>query len=161
MGVAKYGGFARVLLPSGRAFQVTIPEGVRDGAQLRVRGLGRLGTDGGEPGDALVSIEVEPTGEPQRGEDVTATVTVRRLTAELGGSAVVKLPTGRKFEGAIPAGVKDGAQIRFRGLGLPGPEGGQPGDAIVTVKIEPGHEAASGQVDAQPSSGPLDPGELP
>jgi hypothetical protein len=42
-------------------------------------------------------------------------------TAELGGSAAVKLPTGRKFEGAIPAGVKDGVQIRLRGLGLPGP----------------------------------------
>src|ERR1700733_14261857 len=53
---------------------------------------------------------------PRRGEDVTAILTVRRRTAELGGSAAVKLPTGRKCEGAIPAGVKDGAPIRLRGL---------------------------------------------
>jgi TPR repeat protein len=101
---------------------------------------------------------------PRRGEDVTAILTVRRRTAELGGSAAVKLPTGRKFEGAIPAGLKDGAQIRLRGLGLPGPEGGEPGDAIETLKIGPDYEATSGQ-DVSPSSprnfDTLDRGDLP
>jgi molecular chaperone DnaJ len=35
-----------------------VPMGVTDGAQLRLRGLGAPGLNGGEPGDALVSIEI-------------------------------------------------------------------------------------------------------
>ena len=44
-------------------------------------------------------------------------------------------PTGRTVEVDLPFNVKDGTQIRLRGLGIPGMNGGEPGDALVTVKI--------------------------
>jgi tetratricopeptide (TPR) repeat protein len=74
---------------------------------------------------------------PQRGEDVRATVTLPVEVAKYGGSARVVLPTGRAIEVKVPAGVKDGAQLRLRGLGAPGLDGGEPGDVLVSIEIEP------------------------
>ena len=85
---------------------------------------------------------------PKRGEDLAATATVPPETASLGGSARVVLPTGRAFDVTIPAGIEEGKQIRLRGQGQPalswratanGLEavGGEPGDALITIKIAP------------------------
>ncbi len=70
-----------------------------------------------------------------RGEDVTAQLTVTLREAVRGGKSRVSLPTGRTLEVSVPAGVEDGQQIRLKGQGLASPLGGEPGDALVTVKI--------------------------
>ena len=75
--------------------------------------------------------------QPTRGDDVAAAATVPLETVAHGGSARVILPSGRTLEVKIPAGVDDGQQIRVRGQGQPGAMGGEPGDAIVTVKVAP------------------------
>jgi DnaJ-class molecular chaperone len=74
---------------------------------------------------------------PRRGEDVAMQVTVSLAEAVKGGHTRVFLPTGRTLDVAIPAGIEDGKQIRLRGQGHAAPPGGEPGDAIVTVKIAP------------------------
>ncbi len=43
----------------------------------------------------------------------------------------------RKISVKVPAGVHDGATIRYRGKGEAGPPGGRVGDLLVTVKVEP------------------------
>lgn len=85
--------------------------------------------------DFLDWYEGSAGAKPQRGENLTATATVPLETARLGGSARVVLPTGRAFEVRIPAGIKEGTQIRLRGQGQPGSIGGEPGDALITIKI--------------------------
>jgi DnaJ-class molecular chaperone len=75
--------------------------------------------------------------QPTRGDDVVATATAPLETVAHGGSARVILPSGRTLEVKIPAGIEDGQQIRLRGQGQPGAMGGEPGDAIVTVKVAP------------------------
>ncbi|MGE0196111.1 MAG: DnaJ C-terminal domain-containing protein [Methylocystis sp.] len=75
--------------------------------------------------------------QPTRGDDVVATATVPLETVGHGGAARVILPSGRTLEVKIPAGIEDGQQIRLRGQGQPGSMGGEPGDAIVTVKVAP------------------------
>ncbi len=70
-----------------------------------------------------------------RGEDVAAEITVSLREAVHGGKSRVALPTGRTLEVTVPASVEDGQQIRLKGQGLASPFGGEPGDALVSVKI--------------------------
>ncbi|SFK46484.1 DnaJ C-terminal domain-containing protein [Methylocapsa palsarum] len=72
---------------------------------------------------------------PARGEDVAATVTIGLPEAVKGTTARVSLPTGRTLEVSVPAGIEDGRQIRLKRQGQPGASNGEPGDAIVTVRI--------------------------
>ncbi len=76
--------------------------------------------------------------QPQKGEDVSATLTV--TLEEVAGEEKkrVRLPTGRDVDVVIPKGVADGQVIRLRGLGQGAP-GIDPGDALLTIKIAP-HE---------------------
>jgi len=43
----------------------------------------------------------------------------------------------RSFQVKVPPGVQDGARIRLKGRGEPGPAGGQPGDLFVRVHVRP------------------------
>jgi DnaJ-class molecular chaperone len=75
---------------------------------------------------------------PQKGEDVSATLTV--TLEEIGEEAKkrLRLSTGREVDVVIPKGVTDGQVIRLRGLGQGAP-GIDPGDVLLTIKIAP-HE---------------------
>jgi DnaJ-class molecular chaperone len=72
---------------------------------------------------------------PQRGADAVATVTISLAEAALGTTARVELPTGRTLDVSVPAGMEDGKQIRLKGQGFASPQGGEAGDAMVTVSI--------------------------
>ncbi len=76
-------------------------------------------------------------GPAPRGEDYAATALVPLVEVARAGKVNVVLPTGRTLEVKIPKGVEDGQQIRLRGQGQPSPYGGEPGDAIVTLKFAP------------------------
>jgi len=54
-----------------------------------------------------------------------------------GGDVRVTLPSGKTLDVAVPVGFEDGKAIRLRGQGEASPRGGQPGDAIVTLRYAP------------------------
>ncbi|HUZ67113.1 MAG TPA: J domain-containing protein [Beijerinckiaceae bacterium] len=74
---------------------------------------------------------------PNRGMDVGAEATIGLRQALTGATVRVSLPTGRSLDVKIPAGIEDGKQIRLKGQGQPAIGGGQPGDAIVYVRVTP------------------------
>ena len=71
-----------------------------------------------------------------RGEDANVTVAVRLEDAHAGGSVPVRLPNGKTLSVKLPEHVEDGQQIRLKGQGIASAAGGEPGDALVTVKFE-------------------------
>jgi DnaJ-class molecular chaperone len=73
----------------------------------------------------------------RKGADVQRATTVSFQESVLGGTRRVILSDGREVEVKIPAGVKEGQQIRLRGQGASGERGGPPGDALITIAIAP------------------------
>src|SRR5690606_37915549 len=89
-------------------------------------GSGRFGqTSGGYRG----------FGGPQKGADVTARTTIDFVTAAQGETITLQAEDGKPFKVKLPAGVADGQKIRLRGRGRPSPDGGEPGDIVVQVKV--------------------------
>lgn len=76
-------------------------------------------------------------GGPQKGADLTATTTLDFATAVQGDTITLQAGDGKPFKVKVPAGVKDGQKIRLRGRGRPSPDGGEPGDIVVQVKVRP------------------------
>ncbi|HEY9010939.1 MAG TPA: DnaJ C-terminal domain-containing protein [Devosia sp.] len=75
-------------------------------------------------------------GAGMKGEDAPVTATVSLEDAHKAASVPLRMPSGKVLNVKLPEKVEDGQQIRLKGQGLPNPLGGEPGDAIVTVKFE-------------------------
>ncbi len=122
---------------------VRIPPGVADGQRIRVAGKGARSREGGDPGDLLVTINIEP--HPMFSRDgLNLTVDVPITFAEAALGAKVKLPTlnGTSVTVKIPAGTQSGKVFRVRGRGVQGSSG--TGDLLATVNVHvpsnPGEE---------------------
>lgn len=74
---------------------------------------------------------------PRRGEDAAVATTVSFDEAVRGGTRRVVLPNGEQIDVKIPAGLKDGQQIRLKGRAGGGRNGGRPGDILIAVSVAP------------------------
>jgi molecular chaperone DnaJ len=74
-------------------------------------------------------------GGPTKGRDVTATTTLDFITATKGDQLTLQTGEGRNITVRIPAGVADGQKIKVAGKGQPSPDGGAPGDLVLTVTV--------------------------
>src|SRR5690242_2296864 len=81
-------------------------------------------------------FEPEDFGAPTTGQDLHASLTIGLADAAKGSTARVSLPTGKEIEVKIPAGIRDGQQIRLKGQGWPSAQG-KPGDTLITVNVAP------------------------
>jgi DnaJ-class molecular chaperone len=72
-----------------------------------------------------------------RGQDVRYTLEVDFLEAALGARKRVTLPEGGQLDLTVPEGVEDNQVLRLRGKGSPGVRGGEPGDALVEIRVRP------------------------
>ena len=70
-----------------------------------------------------------------KGEDFSAAVIVSFAESVMGGTRRVMLPNGEQIDAKIPAGVKDGQQIRLKGRGGAGRGGGPNGDILIQVEV--------------------------
>ncbi len=99
---------------------------------------GYTGGPSGGFGDLFQGLFGEPGGgysQPVKGQDLNARITLDLATAVEGTTVSVEASSGKKIQAKIPAGVKDGQKVRLRGKGQPSPNGGKPGDVIITVGV--------------------------
>jgi DnaJ-class molecular chaperone len=128
------GATPRLTLPDGTVLDVTIPPGTRDGQTLRLRGKGRPGAGDGEPGSALIDIEVRPHRLFRReGDDIHLTLPITLGEAVLGGRVTVPTPSGAVAM-TVPKGANTGRVLRLRGKGVVKPDGSR-GDAYVRLEV--------------------------
>lgn len=119
-----------------REITVRIPAGVDQGTRLRVRGEGEPGTLGGERGDLIVALQVQPSPHFRReGRDLHHTATLSFVRAALG--CELEIPT---LDGTttleIEAGSQHGDVLTLEGLGVQHVSGRSSGDLHVHLELE-------------------------
>lgn len=120
-----YRGTSRTVeLPGGRRVEVNVPAGVKEGTVLRVPGL-----------RARVQIAPDPIF-TREGKDLRVTVPVPLHIALRGGEVSAPTLKGGQVQFKVPPETQNGTKIRLRGLGLPDPKGGPPGDLYAEVKVQ-------------------------
>ncbi|NWH09263.1 MAG: DnaJ domain-containing protein [Alphaproteobacteria bacterium] len=131
---AALGGTKRVTMPDGKRLDVKIPAGVREGQQIRLKGLGEPG-QGGEAGDALIEVAISPHAHFRReGRDIHLDVPISLGEAVLGGKVEVPTLTG-PVAMTIPPNTSSGAIFRLKGKGVAAAGGEAAGDQYVKVLI--------------------------
>lgn len=71
---------------------------------------------------------------PMRGQDLIHTVEISAVEAMLGAKIGVPSHEGER-EIELPAGTQPGTQFALRGHGMPGANGGPPGDLVIAVQV--------------------------
>jgi DnaJ-class molecular chaperone len=130
----------RVTLADGGTIDLKLPAGVETGTQMRLSGKGDPGAGG--PGDAIVTIEIQPHRFFTReGDDVRLDLPVSLKEAVEGGA--VKVPTVDKpVMLTVPPGSTSGKTLRLKGKGFHRKAGGR-GDQLVRLVIDvPADDAA-------------------
>src|SRR3981081_4293247 len=120
-----YRGTSRTVeLPGGRRVEVKVPAGVKEGTVLRVPGL-----------RAKVQIAPDPVFR-REGKDLYVVVPVPLHIALRGGEVSAPSLKGGQGQFRGPPETQNGTKIRLRGLGLPDPKGGPPGDLYAEVRVQ-------------------------
>ena len=130
------GGSGRV--EKNRTLAVKVPPGVDEGTQLRMRGKGEDGSNGGPPGDLFVVFQINEHPIFKRdGINLYCQVPISFTQAALG--AEIDIPT---LDGEdtlrISAGTQTGSEFRLRGKGVTSIQHRHrgKGDLIVRVELE-------------------------
>jgi curved DNA-binding protein len=113
---------------------VTIPQGLPDGARMRLWGQGLPGTGGGPAGDLVLQVRVDPHPVFQRsGDTLEVTLPVSLSEALEGAKVDVPTPWGT-IALRIPPGTSSGKKLRAAGMGVHHGNGAT-GDLIAEVQI--------------------------
>jgi len=120
-----YSGTSRTVeLPGGRRVEVKVPAGVKEGTVLRVPGL-----------RATVQLAPDPIF-TREGKDVRVAVPVALHVALRGGEVAAPTLKGGQVKFKVPPETQNATKIRLRGLGMPDPKGGPPGDMYAEVRVQ-------------------------
>jgi len=125
---ARYDQFGSAAFESGGSFQQGGPVDLGD----------IFGSGGFDLGDLFGGGR--RARQPQKGQDVHASIEVAFTTAAEGGhhELTLRTKTGvQRVDVSIPPGISSGQAIRLRGQGQPGQNGGPNGDVLVTVRVSP------------------------
>ncbi|MDO5334564.1 MAG: J domain-containing protein, partial [Coriobacteriia bacterium] len=131
----------RVRLEQGsdpQTLPVKIPAGAIDGGQVRLRGKGNPGINGGPAGDLLVKVHIldHPLYRREKA-DVLMDVPVSIAEAALGCSLTVPVPDGTKIRVKVPTGTQDGTKLTVRGKGAPQlGKSGVSGNLYLVIKVK-------------------------
>ena len=123
----------RVTLSGGRTIDLKLPNGVEDGARIRLAGQGQEGPGG--RGDAIVTIEIAP--HPffvREGDNIRLSLPVSLKEAVLGAKVKVPTPQGVVVL-TVPKGSSSGKVLRLKGRGFTAKDGSR-GDQLVVLAVD-------------------------
>jgi len=127
----------QVLTVNGKNIRITIPAGVANGQQIKIKGHGGPGINGGPNGDFYISFQVINNTEFRRdGNDLHTTVDLDLYTAVLGGEIIIDT-LDAKVKLKVRSETQNGTKIRLKGKGFPVyKRDGEFGDMVITFQIK-------------------------
>ncbi|MFC0680416.1 DnaJ C-terminal domain-containing protein [Lysobacter korlensis] len=148
--------------PSGKPLRAKIPAGVSDGQRIKLKGKGEPSTDGGEPGDLVLTVSVKKHPVFERdGNHIRLDVPVTFVEATLGATIEVPTLEGDTVRLRVAPGTPSGRVLRVKGRGVA--QGTAKGDLLATVQVAvPNHLSAEarkhleGFAEAMPQENPRD-----
>lgn len=124
----------QIMLENGKTLAVKIPKDVKEGQQIRLKGQGGPGSNGGPAGDALIEIRIRPHPHFRReGDDIHLALPITLAEAVLGGKVTVPTVSG-SVSLTIPPGSNTGKTLRLKGKGVETAAGAH-GDQYVRLEV--------------------------
>lgn len=126
----------QVITINGKQVRITIPAGIEDGQQIKLKGYGNPGVNNGPAGDLYITFVVRNnTAFKRAGNDLYTTVEIPLETAVLGGEQIVDTLSG-KIKLKVMPGTQSNLQTRVKGKGMPVYKNeGRFGDLFVTYQV--------------------------
>ena len=127
----------RIIEINGESIRLTIPAGISDGQQIKVKSRGAASRAGGARGDLYITFHITPDAEFSRqGNNLYTTTSVELFTMLLGGEIIVPTLDGN-VKIRINKGSDNGTRMRLRGKGFPiYKKEGECGDLIITLQVK-------------------------
>lgn len=132
-----YATHKQTITISGKNVRITIPAGVENGQQIKLKGYGSPGVNGGPNGDLFITFNIKnDTNLKREGNDLYKTEDVDLYTALLGGEKTIDTMSG-KIKLKVNPETQNGTKIRLKGKGFPVyKKEGQFGDMYITWNIK-------------------------
>ena len=104
---------------NGTNIRITIPAGVENGQQIRLKDYGSPGANGGPNGDLYITFVMKNDTEFSRqGNDLFKNEDIDLYTAVLGGEKTIETLSG-KIKLKVQPETQNGTKIRLKGKGYP------------------------------------------
>lgn len=132
---AVLGSKKKVQMESGKSLNINTPENVKEGQQIRLKGQGRPGLNGGPSGDALIEVHINK--HPfftVKNNDIHLDLPISLDEAVLGGKVTIPTISG-KIALTIPKNSSSGKIMRLKDKGATDPKTKKKGDQFVKLMI--------------------------
>ena len=125
------------LTVNGKTIRITVPAGVSNGQEIKLKGYGGPGVNNGPNGDLYITFVISEDPDFKRmGNDLYAIEEIDLYTAILGGEIHVNTLSG-KVKLKVKQGTQNGTKVKLKGKGFPVyKKDGQFGDLIITYQVK-------------------------
>jgi curved DNA-binding protein len=131
---------------NGKKVRITIPAGIFDGQQIKLKGYGNPGFHGGPNGDLLITFHIaEDHYFKRNGDHLKTEIEIDLYTAVLGGEIQIKTLDGT-VNLKVKPGTQNGTTVKLKEKGFPVyKNAGKFGDLLVTYKVKLPENLTEGQ----------------
>ena len=127
----------RTLTINGKNIRLSIPAGVKNGQQIKIKGQGGEGVNGGPKGDLYIKFSIANSTEFKRNRnDLYKTVDLNLYSAMLGGELTVET-LDSKVKLKVKPETQTGTKVKLKGKGFPVyKKEGEFGDLYITYNLK-------------------------
>ena len=104
---------------NGKNIRITVPAGIENGQEIKIKGYGGEGVNGGPKGDLYITFNIHNNTQFTRsGNDLNLAVGLDLYKAILGGEETIET-LGGKVKLKIAPETQSGTKVRLKGKGFP------------------------------------------